>query len=433
MRILVLGAAISGIAAARLAARSGHAVSVYDSNPARAAAIISQGLASVVGAWDADHLAGVDLVVASPGFPERSQPIIDAHEAGVEVAAEFEWAWEQMNVDRTVAVTGTNGKTTVTALTTEMLAASGLDAAAMGNIGKAVSDAVTDPPSVAVVEVSSAQLQLSRTFHPEIAVVTNVEADHLDWHGTIEAYRAAKAMIVTRQNAEDVVVYTSSDPGAAAVAVASGGRKIGVDQFTRAEHGFGGDADSISIAGERVPRSELSAPPGPFVQNILLAATAAIEAGARPGPVIATARTFTPGAHRQRLISTIAGVRYVDDSKATNPHAALAAISSYESVVLIAGGQSKGLDIAGLARQPNVRAVIAMGESAQILCEAAPGISRRVSSMQEAVDAAWGLARPGDVVLLSPGGASWDMFDSYAHRGEAFAAAVNAIAERSTT
>ncbi|HEY5650198.1 MAG TPA: UDP-N-acetylmuramoyl-L-alanine--D-glutamate ligase [Acidimicrobiia bacterium] len=432
MRILVLGAAVSGLAAARLATSQGHSVVVYDAKPERASEIISGGLSAVVGAWDPDHLTGVDLVVASPGFPERSAPITDSYEAGVDVVAEFEWAWDQLAVDRTVAVTGTNGKTTVTALTAEMLSASGVGASAMGNIGVAVSEAVLDPPSVAVIEVSSAQLQMSRTFHPDIAVVTNVEADHLDWHGSAEAYRRAKEMIVARQGPTDVVVFSSSDSGATAVASSGVARLLGVDQFSMADHGFGGDLDSISIAGERILRSELAVPPGPFVQNILLASAAALEAGARIEPVLDRARSFTPSAHRQRTIATIGGVEYVDDSKATNPHAALAAISAYESVVLIAGGQSKGLDIASLARHPNVKAVIAMGESAPLLCAAAPGISQEVVSMSEAVEVASGLAVAGDVVLLSPGGASWDMFDSYAHRGDAFAAAVNEIVERST-
>jgi UDP-N-acetylmuramoylalanine--D-glutamate ligase len=433
LRVLILGAAVSGLAAARLAGGSGHVVSVYDSKPDRTAEIISLGFAALIGEWDRDHLTGVDLVIASPGFPERSAPITDAYEAGVPVVTEFEWAWEQLDSERTVAVTGTNGKTTVTALIADMLEASGVDASAIGNIGVAVSDAVLDPPDVAVVEVSSAQLQMSRSFRPDIAVITNVEVDHLDWHGSPEAYRRAKAMIVARQRPTDVVVFSSSDPGATSVAATGVSRKIGVDQYSEPEHGFGGDATSVTIAGRRIARSELSAPRGPFVQNLLLAAAAAMESGAAVRPVIDVARNFTPGDHRQHLISEINGVRYVDDSKATNPHAALAAISSYETVVLIAGGQSKGLDIASLARHPHVKAIIAMGESADLLCAAAPEISHHVGTMEAAVELASTLAEPGDVVLLSPGGASWDMFDSYIHRGKVFAAAVEDISERSTT
>ncbi len=432
MRVLVLGAAVSGLAAARLARHRGKVVSVYDSKTHRLGDIVAIGVGAIVGDWDPDDLTGVDLVIASPGFPERSAPITDAYEAGVPVVTEFEWAWEQLQADKTVAVTGTNGKTTVTALIADMLDASGVDAAAIGNIGVAVSDVVQDPMDVAVIEVSSAQLQLSRSFRPDVAVVTNVEVDHVDWHGSAEAYRRAKAMIVARQRPQDVVVFSSSDPGATAVAESGASRRIGVDQHTIADHGFGGDEDAIFIAGQRLSRDELSAPPGPFVQNVLLASVAAMEAGADAGPVIDTARRFAPGAHRQHLIATIGAVRYVDDSKATNPHAALAAISSYDSVVLIAGGQSKGLDIASLARHPNVKALIAMGESAGLLCDAAPDISHRVESMEAAVRLAARLAEPGDVVLLSPGGASWDMFDSYIHRGQVFASAVEAIAERST-
>ncbi len=433
MRVLVLGAAISGLAAARLARRGGHVVSVYDSKSGRLGDIIALGAAALLGEWDPDNLTGVDLVITSPGFPERSAPITDAYEAGVPVVTEFEWAWEQLDVDQTVAVTGTNGKTTVTGLIADMLVASGIDAAAMGNIGVAVSDAVVDPPRVAVIEVSSAQLQLSRSFRPDVAVVTNVEVDHVDWHGSVEAYRRAKAMIVLRQRPSDVVVFSSDDPGATEVAGSGASRQVGIDQRAVSAHGFGGDDDAIWIAGERLARAELSAPPGPFVQNLLLAAAAAIEAGAAVGPVIGVARRFAPGAHRQHLIATVGSVRYVDDSKATNPHAALAAISSYDSVVLIAGGQSKGLDIASLARHPNVKALIAMGESAGLLCDAAPEMSHRVDSMEAAVALAARLAEPGDVVLLSPGGASWDMFDSYIHRGQVFAAAVEAIAERSAS
>ncbi len=433
MRVLVLGAAVSGLAAARLARRVGHVVSVYDARSGRLGDIIALGAAALLGDWDPDHLAGVDLVIASPGFPERSAPITDAYEAGVPVVTEFEWAWEQLEVDTTVAVTGTNGKTTVTGLIADMLVASGVDASAMGNIGVAVSDAVGEAIEVAVIEVSSAQLQLSRSFRPDVAVVTNVEIDHVDWHGSAEAYRRAKAMIVARQRPTDVVVFSSGDAGATAVAESGASRRLGVDQYTMGSLGFGGDEDSIVISGERLDRSSLSAPPGPFIQNVLLAAASAMEAGGKAGPVIDTARRFAPGAHRQHLIATIGSVRYVDDSKATNPHAALAAISSYDSVVLIAGGQSKGLDIAALARHPNVKVLIAMGESADLLCDAAPDIAHRVESMEAAVALAARLAEPGDVVLLSPGGASWDMFDSYIHRGHVFAAAVEAIAERSTS
>lgn len=433
MRILVLGAGVSGLAAASLASRTGNAVAVYDANPDRAASIISREVAALTGQWDPGYLDGIDLVVTSPGFTERSAPITDAYERGVPVESELEWAWKQLDSAMTVAVTGTNGKTTVTTLIAQMLAASGTDAAAIGNIGEAVSDVVQHPPRVAVVEISSAQLQLTSEFRPHVAVITNVGSDHVDWHGSTAAYHAAKRKIVVNQGDTDHVVFSSNDPGASAIAASSAARQIGVDQMVMASHGYGGNVDSVFIGGIQVSRSDLSVSPGPFVQDILLAAAAAGVVGADPDAMASVASGFTTGDHRQRLIATIAGVDYVDDSKATNPDAALAAIDAFESVVLIAGGQSKGNDIAALVRRPNVKAVFAMGESAELLVEAAPEITHEVASMSEAVAAAHRVASPGDVVLLSPGGASWDMFDSYGHRGDVFATEVSKIAERAVT
>ena len=431
MRILVLGAAVSGLAAAALASRSGHAVSVYDAKPARAGSIIAGGVAALVGDWDPGNLDGIDLVVASPGFTQRSAPITDAYERGVPVETELEWAWKQLGSELTIAVTGTNGKTTVTTLIAEMLAASGEQVAAIGNIGQAVSEVVPGPPRIAVIEISSAQLQMANSFKPHVAVITNVGSDHIDWHGSTEAYRSAKQKIVAHQDARDFVVYSSNDPGASSVASASAARPVAVDQMQISPTGLGGDADSIYIDGVATSRSDLAVPPGPFVQDVLLAAAGALVVGADAAVVRSVACAFTPGDHRQRLVRTVGGVRYIDDSKATNPDAALAAIDAFGSVVLIAGGQSKGNDIASLVRRPNVKAVFAMGESADLLFDAAPEITQRVSTMRDAVVAAHRVAVAGDVVLLSPGGASWDMFDSYGHRGDVFAEEVSRIAERS--
>lgn len=433
MRILVLGAAVSGLAAASLASRSGHAVAVYDSSPDRTASIIAGGVAAFSGEWDAGYLDGIDLVVASPGFTQRSAPITDAYERGVPVETELEWAWKQLEAEVTIGVTGTNGKTTVTSMIAEMLTASGERVAAIGNIGQAVSDAVADPPRIAVIEISSAQLQMAETFRPQVAVITNVGSDHIDWHGSTEAYRSAKKRIVANQTPEDLVVYSSNDPGASVVAAASAGRLVPVDQMHVSPTGYGGDAESVYIDGVALNRVDLAVPPGPFVQDLLLAAATSIHVGADPAVVRSVAVTFSPGDHRQQLIRTVGEVDYVDDSKATNPDAALAAIDAFASVVLIAGGQSKGNDIAALVRRPNVKAVFAMGESADALVDAAPTITQRVSSMREAVQAAQRVAVPGDVVLLSPGGASWDMFDSYIHRGAVFAEEVSRIAERTVS
>lgn len=418
MRVLVLGAARSGLAAARLAARLGYRVSVYDANPKTAAEVLSNGVAALVGAWDPSYLDGVDLVIASPGLPERSEPITDAYEAGVPVESEVEFGWKQLDVESTVAVTGTNGKTTVTAMIADMLNHADIAATAMGNIGLPVCDCVGNEMDAAVIEVSSAQLQLCRTFRPEVAVVTNVTEDHLDWHGSMAAYRTAKAGVVLRQTGDDVVVFDGDDVGATEVASRSAGRQIGVGS---ASPDFHHDGSVATISGVEVERSDLA---GPFLTDLLLASAASLNAGASLDAVTTVAAGFQPDDHRQRVVATVNSVLYVNDSKATNPEAAIAAIDSYDSVILIAGGQAKGLDIAKLVRRPSVRAVMAMGESAQMLAAASPDRVTVVQTMDEAVRLAVDISRPGDVVLLSPGGASWDMFTSYIERGAKFAAAV---------
>ena len=427
MRLLVLGAARSGLAAGRLAARLGQRVSVYDADPDSAAVVIAEGLAALVGVWDSGHLDGVDLVVASPGFPERSEPITAAYEAGVAVESEVEFGWRHLGARQTVAITGTNGKTTVTGLIARMLQRSGINAIPMGNIGSAVSDSAGAVIDTAVIEVSSAQLQLCHSFRPDVAVITNVTEDHLDWHGSVHAYRMAKVGIVARQGSDDVVFFNADDAGAVQVASKSAGRQMGISALSGGSE-FGADATSVTIDGARIERSELKVADGPFIIDLLLAGAAAMAAGATTSGVIDVAKDFLPDDHRQRTVADVSGVTFVNDSKATNPHAALAAIDAYPSVVLIAGGQAKGLDITELVLRHNVRAAFVMGESAGVLHSAAPEKVEVVESMSEAVNRAWGVAGPGDVILLSPGGASWDMFSSYVERGDSFAAAARQIA-----
>lgn len=421
MRTLVLGAGVSGRAAARLALRIGHRVVVYDQRPVTDLS----GVGLVTGDWDPLTLEGVDLVVASPGFGERSAPITDALEAGIEVIGEVEFAWRL--VDRpTVAVTGTNGKTTVTGLIADMLTASGMRAPALGNIGTPVSDWTEDPPDVLVLEVSSFQLRFTDLFHPRIAVITNVAEDHLDWHGSVAGYREAKARIVANQDADDMVVFDALDPGAIAVASRSAARRVGVSADGSERVGVVGE--DLVWNGVGVPLAQLGVDDPVYLTDLALAGVAALAAGGEPEAVAGVARGFTPGAHRRQQVAERDGVRYVDDSKATNPHAALASIAAYPSVVLIAGGLAKGLDVAPLAAARNVRAVVAIGESAPVLLEAAGERGRPAASMTEAVRIARQLAEPGDVVLLAPGCASYDMFESYAARGDEFARAARAEA-----
>lgn len=421
MRTLILGAGISGRAAVRLASRLGHRVLVYDRNP-----VSDLGNVSVVsGDWDPLSLEGIDLVVASPGFGERSAPITDAVEAGIEVIGEVEFAWREMSVP-TVAVTGTNGKTTVTGLIADMLTASGLRAPALGNIGTPISDWTAEPLDVLVLEMSSFQLRFTDAFHCHVAVVTNVAADHLDWHGSVAGYREAKARIVRNQTAEDVVIFDALDPGAVEVAGRSVATAIGVAVDGSTPLGVVGD--ELLWDGISVPLSALAVDDPVYHTDLALAGVAALVMGAEPDAVAGVAKGFTPGVHRRQVVFESDGVRWVDDSKATNPHAALASIAAYPSVVLIAGGLAKGLDVAPLATADGVKKVIAIGESAPVLLAAAGDRGIPASSMSEAVELARAVATAGDVVLLAPGCASYDMFDSYGARGDAFAAAARAEA-----
>lgn len=432
-RTLVLGAAVSGVAAARLARRLGHSVTVYDERPDSLVAVAAEGFATIAGRWDPITLHGVDLVVTSPGIPERSRPIVETLESGVTLWSEIEFAWRQLEGVQVAAITGTNGKTTVTSLVAEMLQASGLDARPLGNIGTPLADVVGDAPAVAVIEVSSFQLHYSDRFRPDVAVVTNVAPDHLDWHGTFDRYLEAKAKIVTHQQPGDLLVYCSDDAGACRIAERAPGRKLGVGASSVSSHGWGVDraGGDLVLGAIRIPLDRLGVSDAAFLGDIGLAAAAALELGATGDAVVGVAESFLPGTHRRTPVGEIDGVVYIDDSKATNPHAALAAIRGYDSVILIAGGLAKGLDVAPLAREPNVRAVVAIGESAPVLLDAAGDRGVRASSMAEAVAKAAAVAEPGDVVLLAPGCASFDMFDSYGHRGDVFAAEVAALGGRS--
>ncbi len=427
MRTLVLGAAVSGRAAARLAIRAGQRVTVWDADPAAAASLTSEGIPAVGGSWNADLLEGVDLVVVSPGIQESALPIVETLESRVPLWSEVEFAWRQLEVP-VVAVTGTNGKTTVTTLIADMLGRSGVATVAAGNIGTALSDVAGGAWEVVVVEVSSFQLRFTERFRPEVAVLLNVAPDHLDWHGSIHAYTAAKARIFANQGPEQVLVYDADDPGASALAESAGARLVPASGRRLPDGGVGVADGMLAIDGIEIPLTGLAVGDPAYLLDIAAAGAAALAAGAKPDAIVASASEFRPGAHRREVVGVWAGITWVDDSKATNPHAARAALEAYPSVVLIAGGRSKGLDLAPLAQHPHLRRLVAIGESAPTLLDAAlPGVGVWAADMAEAVRLADEAATAGDVVLLAPGGASFDMFDSYAHRGEVFADEVRSL------
>ena len=422
MNLLVLGAAISGRAAARLGRRLGHRVTVYDRDVEAAGALGAEGFVVHGGDWKTELLGDVDAVVTSPGIAPAAAPIRDVLEAGVVLWSEMEFASRHLSIPY-VAVTGTNGKTTVTATTAEMLRVGGVDAIAAGNIGTALSDVVGTAHDAVVVEASSFQLTFIERFRPLGAAILNVAPDHLDWHGGFEHYAAAKARIFENQRRDDFVVFDSDDPGAVRAVAAAPSRRTALSGRRRPADGNGPEGEWLMVDDRRYPLPTLDAA---YLLDVTAAATLAGRLGASAEAVATVLARFMPGSHRRTVVKRHRGVTWIDDSKATNPHAAATSAGSYPSVVLIAGGRNKGLDLSPITEVAGVRAIVAIGEAKSEL-RALTDASRyhEAESMEEAVKIASEVSRAGDVVLLAPGCASFDMYDDYGARGDDFAALVS--------
>jgi UDP-N-acetylmuramoylalanine--D-glutamate ligase len=434
-RALVVGLGRSGQAVARHLLVRGTAVAAVDDDPgddARAAAA-SLGVL-LVEKPTLESLANLvvraDVVVPSPGVPASHPVYALARAAGVPVRGEVELA-SRWSICPLVAVTGTNGKTTVTSLVAEMLEASGVPSIAAGNIGLPLSDAVANEDlKVVVAEVSSFQLAFAESFRPAVAVWLNLAPDHLDWHGGLDAYVAAKARVWVNQGPADVAVVNADDPVVMAQAASAPSRVVTfgltkgdytvVDGWLR---GPNGPILEVAALSRALPHD---------IANALAATAAALAAGATVPGVRNALTAFAPLPHRLTLVAYSGGVRWYDDSKATNPHAAVAAVRGFESVVLLAGGRNKGLDLSELSQiADRVRAVVAIGEAGPEVAAAFEGRApvHMAGSMADAVAAAADASKPGDVVLLSPGCASFDWYRSYAERGDDFASAVHALLE----
>jgi UDP-N-acetylmuramoylalanine--D-glutamate ligase len=379
-------------------------------------------------------LEGRDILLPTPGLPEAHPVFAVAAAAGVPIESEFDLAdrWDTRPI---VAITGTDGKTTVTTLVTAMLSESGVRAVACGNTETPLVEAIADPDAaVFVVEASSFRLGATRRFRPVVAVWLNFAPDHLDAHLSLATYEAAKARIWADLDADHgVAVANANDP----VVLANRNREA--NTITFGIEGSGADASVVDgwlrlpdgtalVAVEDLPRRFPH-----DLTNALAASIAALAVGATLDGVRVALRSFHGLAHRVQFIGSRDGVRWYDDSKATTPHAVLGAVSSFDSVVLVAGGRNKGLDLSVLAEAvPPVRAVVAIGESADEVASAFAGrcpVHRVTTSMTDAVSAADALARPGDVVLLSPGCASFDWYSSYAERGDAFTSQASALSD----
>jgi UDP-N-acetylmuramoylalanine--D-glutamate ligase len=444
MEVLVVGLAATGLSVVEYTRAAGHEVTVIEDTPGaafaeRAHAVRSLG-AEVVEQPSTESAATLgrssDLVVPSPGVHPDHPAIVAADAAGIPVRSEIDLAAARLrarsDAPKLIAVTGTNGKTTVTTLVDLVLREAGLRSAAAGNIGRPLIEAAGDDIDVVVAEVSSFQLAFtSSVFAPDVAVLLNVAEDHLDWHGSIDAYAAAKARIFEHQGAHALAVVNADDPVAERIAAGAAGR---VARYSAGEP----PTDGYGVRGEM-----LVGPDGPFAPapashaphdrgNALAAAIAAMGAGASADAVATALARFGGLPHRVQLVRELDGVRFYDDSKATNPHATAGALRGFDSVVLIAGGRNKALDL-GVLREfaSHLRAVVAIGDATDEVAAAFEGAApvTRAGSMHDAVMVAARVAQPGDAVLLSPACASFDWYDNYGARGDDFAREVHALTE----
>lgn len=458
-RVLVLGLGrVTGAAVAEALFEAGAEVRAHESFPTPEKELLAESLrergAGVsLGPADeglvAELLGWAEVVVPSPGVPPGNPILGGALRRGIRVLSEVELGFPSA-AGPILAVTGTNGKTTTTTLLAEILREAGHPAEAVGNIGVPfVSAARSSPPGTALVaELSSFQLAFIDEFRPLVAVVLNVADDHYDWHRGYDDYLAAKARITENQTPEDRLVFRVDDPGCLAIAAGSKAEiaGFGVDSpeevWGRMQLAFGRapalaagvDADTLALFDGSAKTvlanlADIRMEGSHNLENVLAAALAATKLSVRPAAIASVAGRFSNLPHRTELVATKNGVRYIDDSKATNPHATLLAMTGRSNVVLIAGGRAKGLDLSPLAAVAGrLSGVVAMGEAAGEVAEVFAGApTQRAGDVEEAVRLAAGMARPGDTVLLSPACSSLDQYKDYAERGNRFQQAVRSL------
>jgi UDP-N-acetylmuramoylalanine--D-glutamate ligase len=389
------------------------------------------GIELELGGHVPETFAQADLVVVSPGVPPGLPVLVAARARGVPVIGEVELASRWLR-GRVVAITGTKGKSTTTELTGRLLEAGGFSVTVGGNIGSPLSAQVeqSTPDTFHVVETSSFQLEQIDTFHPWVAVMLNLSPDHLDRHADVQSYAAAKARIFENQQPDDWAVVNADDPQVLAMARRGRARVRLFARHSPAVEGTVVDAGWIVDRQDRrttrvVPLDAIHLLGPHLVDDVMAAVTVGLIAGVAPAAMTAAVEAFNGLEHAMEFVTELDGVRFVNDSKATNVEAARRAIESFEGgLVPIMGGRFKGGDL-GLLREPlavRAKAVVAIGEARTMLREALRGAVdvHEAASLAEAVDAAFAMARPSGVVLLAPACASFDMFRDYAERGRIF-------------
>jgi UDP-N-acetylmuramoylalanine--D-glutamate ligase len=445
-KVLVIGAARSGIACAKFLAARGATVALNDALPfekwrAEALALKDEGIGCLAGELPGWLLDQLDLVVISPGVPAKAIPLRYAERAGAEVVGEVELASRFLQ-GRIVAITGSNGKTTTTSLIGKLLEDAGLKVQVGGNIGTPLISLVesSSGDDWTVVEMSSFQLETIKEFHPTIALVLNVTPNHMDRYETFTDYAAAKHRIFMNQAPGDLAILNADDE---VVSSWAQGLRAHVTRFSltkELEDGLflrGREIVSRTAAGERVLllADEMKLRGRHNIENVLAALAAGLACGAAPDSMRETIKNFEPVEHRLEFVAEVGGVKFYNDSKATSVDAAVKALEAFADiegkVILILGGRGKKAPYAPLASlvRDHVRQLVLIGEDAETiereLGEFAP--SARVGSMNDAVNKSLQAATTGDIVLLAPACASFDMFESFEHRGRVFRAEVQSL------
>lgn len=420
-RALVVGLARSGRAAALLLAREGWSVVAVDRAAVEAPELIAAGVEVRA---PSDEPVPADVVVRSPGVPREAPPLAAAYAAGTPVWSEIELA-SRVLPNPLMGVTGTNGKTTTTELLAHLLRAGGLEAVACGNQGTPLSGLVgqVGPDAWLVVECSSFQLEDVPTFRPRAAVLLNITPDHLDRYPDMAAYAAAKRNLFANQQPGDLAILPTGDasPGAAPARRIAADGAPGPEAVAWAEGGLHVAGLGLVAAWDDIPLRG-----GHNRENVMAAAAMAAHAGLDAAHIAAGLASFPGVPHRLEVVGVANGVTFVNDSKATNPAAAIAALDAYpERVILIAGGSSKGTPFDGFAAaaQRGVKAAHLIGQTAPEIAAALGDVGLTSVShprLESAVQAAFAGAESGDVVLLAPACASFDQFRSYEHRGDVF-------------
>ena len=447
-RVLVVGLGKSGVASALFMKAHGARVTVSDTKSGdelrnEIPVLLDHGITVETGGHGDRTFRGQDLIVVSPGVPVDAPPLLQARAAGETVIGEIELA-ARFLPGPIVAITGSNGKTTTTTLTGEIMTAAGFTALVGGNIGTpAISLADrAQPETVIVLEVSSFQLETIQTFRPKVAVVLNVTPDHLDRHRTLEVYVDAKARIFENQQASDFAVLNADDPICVTLAARTRAQVFWFSRQKEVQHGAWVRDDNIvfrDASGQReiLQVSEIPLKGAHNLENVLAAACASALMGCGPEKIRQAVRDFKAVEHRLEFVATVRGVDYYNDSKATNVDATIKALESFPSNIhLILGGKDKGSDytvLNNLLRQ-RVKRVYTIGAAAakiesQIISSKNGGPELvHAETLENAVRKASAVAQSGDVVLLAPACASFDQFKSYEHRGKVFKDFVRSLA-----